>query len=162
MLSKSSRILPIFSVNLCYGRENDSNRCCYNFDVTNSPLYTYPPCCNHSYSLYLLEKPFVDCLCASRQFIHDASVLRWASPTLPRCSPADDFTWRPPKKLFLQFCNISSSQMHRCITHLDVKILRPQMLKQTTVEDSKKPPSRQAGPTSNFACTFNKTTVVSS
>jgi hypothetical protein len=52
--------------------------------------------------------------------------------------------------------------MHHYITYLDLIILRRQMLKQTTVGVSKKPPSQQAGPTLNFAYTFNKTTVISS
>ena len=135
MPSKSSRMLPIFSVDLCCGGENDSNRCCYNFDVTNSPLYTYPPCCNHSYSLYLLEKPFVDCLCASRQFIHDASVLRWASPTLPRRSPADDFIWRPPKKIISIV--LATFLVIRCIAVLPTLISKFYDLR-----CSNKPPSK--------------------
>ena len=66
------------------------------------------------------------------------------------------------KKLFYSSCNIPSDLLYHCITYLDLVILRRQMFKQTTVKLSKKPRSVEAGSTSNFAYTFNKTTVISS
>jgi hypothetical protein len=44
----------------------------------------------------------------------------------------------------------------------NIVILQRQMLKKTTVKVSKKQRSIQAGPTSKFAYTINKTTVISS
>jgi hypothetical protein len=111
------------------------------FNVTNRPLYILTPCCGCRFSLRLPEKPLLSVyMQVGNLFTTPAYCAKQAllcRTVALRTTLYEDHL----KNYFHTSCNISSNQIHRYITHLDIIILPPQMLKQTTVEVSKKPPS---------------------